>query len=58
MLVMLGDDKVTLEHAIELYRALPDGELAVISGASHGLLVEKGNSVAKQMRLGRCCYIP
>jgi pimeloyl-ACP methyl ester carboxylesterase len=28
-------------HAIELYRALPDGELAVIPGTSHGLLVEK-----------------
>ena len=37
-LVMLGDDdEVTLEHAIDLYRALPDGELAIIPGASHGL---------------------
>jgi pimeloyl-ACP methyl ester carboxylesterase len=41
-LVMLGDDdEVRLEHALELYRALPDGELAVIPGTSHGLLVEK-----------------
>lgn len=41
-LVMLGDnDEVTLEHATALYRALPDGELAIIPGASHGLLVEK-----------------
>jgi pimeloyl-ACP methyl ester carboxylesterase len=41
-LVMLGDDdEVTLEHAIALYRSLPDGELAVIPGTSHGLLVEK-----------------
>jgi pimeloyl-ACP methyl ester carboxylesterase len=41
-LVMLGDDdEVRLEHAIELYRSLPDGELAVIPGTSHGLLVEK-----------------
>jgi pimeloyl-ACP methyl ester carboxylesterase len=41
-LVMLGDDdEVTLEHAITLYRSLPDGELAVIPGTSHGLLVEK-----------------
>jgi hypothetical protein len=39
---MIGDDdEVTLEHAIELYRSLPDGELAVIPGTSHGLLVEK-----------------
>jgi pimeloyl-ACP methyl ester carboxylesterase len=41
-LVMLGDDdEVRLEHAIELYRSLPDGELGVIPGTSHGLLVEK-----------------
>lgn len=41
-LVMVGDDdEVTLEHAIELYRGLPDGELAVVPGTSHGLLVEK-----------------
>jgi hypothetical protein len=40
--VMIGDDdEVTLEHAIELYRSVPDGELAVIPGTSHGLLVEK-----------------
>jgi pimeloyl-ACP methyl ester carboxylesterase len=41
-LVMLGDDdEVRLEHAIALYRALPDAELAIIPGTSHGLLVEK-----------------
>nr|WP_157553874.1 alpha/beta hydrolase [Herbidospora sakaeratensis] len=41
-LVMVGDDdEVRLEHTLALYRALPDGELAVVPGASHGLLVEK-----------------
>ena len=41
-LVMVSDDdEVPLEHAIDFYRALPDGELAVIPGTSHGLLVEK-----------------
>lgn len=41
-LVMVGDDdEVKLEHAIEFYRSLPKGELAVIPGTSHGLLVEK-----------------
>lgn len=41
-LVMVGDDdEVTLEHATEMYRNLPDAELAVIPGTSHGLLVEK-----------------
>jgi pimeloyl-ACP methyl ester carboxylesterase len=41
-LVMVGDDdEVTLEHAIAFYRGLPNGELAVVPGTSHGLLVEK-----------------
>ncbi len=41
-LVMIGDDdEVRLEHAIELYRSLPESELAIIPGTSHGLLVEK-----------------
>jgi pimeloyl-ACP methyl ester carboxylesterase len=41
-LVMLGDDdEVTLEHAVEMYRGLPDAELAVMPGTSHGLLHEK-----------------
>ena len=41
-LVMVGDDdEVPLEHAVALYRHLPNGELAVIPGTSHGLLVEK-----------------
>ena len=41
-LVMIGDDdEVTLEHAIALYRGLTDGELSVVPGTSHGLLVEK-----------------
>jgi pimeloyl-ACP methyl ester carboxylesterase len=41
-LVMIGDDdEVSIEHAAELYRALPDAELAVVPGTSHGLLVEK-----------------
>ena len=41
-LVMVGDDdEVTLEHAIDMYRAIPDAELAVVPGTSHGLLVEK-----------------
>jgi pimeloyl-ACP methyl ester carboxylesterase len=41
-LVMVGDDdEVTLEHALALYRGLPNAELAVVPGTSHGLLVEK-----------------
>jgi pimeloyl-ACP methyl ester carboxylesterase len=41
-LIMLGDDdEVRLEHAIAIFRGLPHGELAVVPGTSHGLLVEK-----------------
>lgn len=40
-LVLIGDDEVLLEHAVSLYRALPQGELAVIPHASQGVLVEK-----------------
>jgi pimeloyl-ACP methyl ester carboxylesterase len=41
-LVLVGDDdEVRLEHAVAMYRAIPDAELAVIPGTSHGLLVEK-----------------
>ncbi len=27
--------------SVELYRSLPDAELAIVPGTSHGLLVEK-----------------
>jgi pimeloyl-ACP methyl ester carboxylesterase len=41
-LVMIGDDdEVTLEHAVAMYRGIPDAELAVFPGTSHGLLHEK-----------------
>jgi pimeloyl-ACP methyl ester carboxylesterase len=41
-LVMLGDDdEVTLEHAGAMYVGLPEAELAVVPGTSHGLLHEK-----------------
>jgi pimeloyl-ACP methyl ester carboxylesterase len=41
-LVMFGDDdEVPLEHAVAMYRALPNAELAILPGTSHGLLVEK-----------------
>jgi pimeloyl-ACP methyl ester carboxylesterase len=39
---MIGDDdEVRFEHAAAMYRSLPDAELAVVPGTSHGLLVEK-----------------
>jgi pimeloyl-ACP methyl ester carboxylesterase len=49
-LVMIGDDdEVVFEHAIEFYRALPQGELAIVPGTSHGLLVEKPDLCNKIM---------
>ncbi|HYH30915.1 MAG TPA: alpha/beta hydrolase [Pseudonocardia sp.] len=47
-LVMSGDDDaVSLEHTVELYRALPDAELAVVPGTSHVLIMEKPTLVAR-----------
>jgi pimeloyl-ACP methyl ester carboxylesterase len=41
LIVVGDDDEVRFEHAITMYRSMPDAELAVIPGTSHGLLVEK-----------------
>lgn len=50
-LVVLGDDdEVRLEHAVDVYRALPNGELAVIPRATHGFLVEKPDLFARLVR--------
>jgi pimeloyl-ACP methyl ester carboxylesterase len=49
-LVMVGDDdEVTLEHAVALYRGIPNAELAVVPGTSHGLLVEKPDLCNKML---------
>lgn len=41
-LILSGDDDiVTLEHTVELYRAIPGSELAVVPGTSHVLPMEK-----------------
>ncbi len=42
ILVLVGDDdEATFEHTVSFYSSLPQGELAVIPGTSHGVLVEK-----------------
>ena len=41
LVMVADDDEVRLEQATALYRGLPDAELAVIPGSSHGLLHEK-----------------
>jgi pimeloyl-ACP methyl ester carboxylesterase len=41
-LVMAGDDDaIAPAHTDELYRGIPDSELAVIPGTSHALIIEK-----------------
>ncbi len=41
-LVMIADDDITtIEHTVDMYRAIPDSELAIVPGTSHFLLQEK-----------------
>ncbi|NVJ01749.1 alpha/beta hydrolase [Myxococcus sp. AM009] len=47
LVVMGDDDEVRFEHAIEMYEALPDSEFAVVPRATHGLLVEKPDLLAR-----------
>jgi pimeloyl-ACP methyl ester carboxylesterase len=45
-LVMFADDDLmTLSHAVQMYDALPDAELAVVPGTSHFLNQEKPDLV-------------
>ena len=42
VLVMAGDDDaMRLEHLVQLYEALPQGQLAIVPGASHLCFMEK-----------------
>ena len=45
-LVLVGDDDfISLEHTLELYRAIPNSELAVVPGTSHVHFMEKPSLV-------------
>jgi pimeloyl-ACP methyl ester carboxylesterase len=45
-LVLAGDtDIVKLEHAVAMYRALPDAQLAIVPGATHVVPIEKAELV-------------
>ena len=47
-LIMAGDrDMITLEHTIELFRAIPKAQLCIVPGSSHGLVLEKPRLVAQ-----------
>jgi pimeloyl-ACP methyl ester carboxylesterase len=41
LIVIADDDEVRPEHALAMYRSLPEAELAIVPGTSHGLLPEK-----------------
>jgi pimeloyl-ACP methyl ester carboxylesterase len=41
LVVASDDDIITLEHTLELYRGIPDCELAVVPGTFHFLTQEK-----------------
>jgi pimeloyl-ACP methyl ester carboxylesterase len=46
-LIMLADaDVVTLEHAVAVQQAIPEAQLAVVPGTSHGLPMEKPEVVS------------
>ncbi|NQX29296.1 alpha/beta fold hydrolase [Microbacteriaceae bacterium VKM Ac-2854] len=50
-LILAGDDdEIRFEHLIALYDALPNGELAIIPRASHGVVVEKPELIARLIR--------
>lgn len=47
-LVLVGDDDlVRLDHTVALYEALPAGRLCVIPGASHAVVIERPQLVAR-----------
>lgn len=50
VLVMAGDrDLVKLDHAVAMFNALPDAQLAIVPGATHGLPMEKPELVARMI---------
>ena len=41
LVIFADDDLVTMTHAVEMFEALPDAELAIVPGTSHFLTQEK-----------------
>ncbi|WP_432561222.1 alpha/beta fold hydrolase [Kineococcus sp. SYSU DK003] len=50
LVVSADDDIVPLEHTLELYRSLPDGDLAVVPHTSHALLTERPDLLLQLVR--------
>jgi pimeloyl-ACP methyl ester carboxylesterase len=50
-LVLLGEnDEVRFEHAVAMYRPLPDGEFCVIPQATNGVIITRPGLVALVIR--------
>lgn len=45
------DDLMTLQHAVEMFQALPNAELAIVPGTSHFLTQEKPDRNRDRARL-------
>ena len=58
VLITIGDrDGLRLEHAVEMFRLIPDAQLAVFPGADHFLtLAEPGETVADDRGVPRCTH--
>lgn len=41
LVIASDDDIMTLEHTVDLYRAIPNSQLAIVPGTSHALVLEK-----------------
>jgi pimeloyl-ACP methyl ester carboxylesterase len=51
VLVMAGDDDIaTLEHTAALYESIPESQLAVVPGTSHGVLKERTKESVRLIR--------
>jgi pimeloyl-ACP methyl ester carboxylesterase len=46
MVIVADGDVVRPEHAVEMFRLLPHGELAIVPGATHALIVENADLLA------------
>jgi pimeloyl-ACP methyl ester carboxylesterase len=47
LVIASDDDMVLLEHSIELYRSVPESQLAIVPGTSHGLVLEKPEVIGR-----------
>jgi pimeloyl-ACP methyl ester carboxylesterase len=41
LIIASDDDVVRIEHTVELYRSIPNAQLAIVPGTSHMLIMEK-----------------